>query len=131
MISEPKWLTVQMVSAIHQESIVMFGGLAGLRDLGLLESAVARPKHLLTYQKDCSIFDLATSLCVAIIRNHPFLDGNKRAGLLSARAFLFLNDYIFEPLEVDEVEIILGVADGKVDEVELSKWFESYSTKEA
>lgn len=130
MISEPKWLTVGMVVAIQEESIVMFGGLAGIRDVGLLESAVARPKHLYVYQEDSSIFDLATSLCVAIIRNHPFLDGNKRAGLLSARAFLFLNDYVFEPLEVDEVEIILAVADGTVDEVELCKWFESYSSKE-
>lgn len=129
-MDEPKWLTVGMVIAIQEESIVMFGGLAGIRDMGLLESAIARPKHLYAYQEDSSIFDLATSLCVAIIRNHPFLDGNKRAGLLSARAFLFLNDYVFEPLEVDEVEIILGVADGRVDEGELCKWFGSYSNKE-
>ncbi|KAF0204870.1 MAG: death-on-curing family protein [bacterium] len=71
---EPKWLTVPMILAMQEECIVMFGGLAGVRDLGLLESAIARPKHLFAYQENLSIFDLAASLCVAIIRNHPFLD---------------------------------------------------------
>jgi death-on-curing family protein len=74
-------------------------------------------------------FGLAASLCFGIIKNHPFCDGNKRTGLLASRSFLFRNGYIFEPLEIDEIRIIRGVADGKIDELELEEWFEQYSVK--
>jgi len=78
-----------------------------------------------------SLFDLAAALCFGIVKNHPFLDGNKRTGLLSAHALLFLNGQVFEPAEVDEVTMMVGVADGTVDEALLASWLARFSTRRA
>jgi death-on-curing protein len=126
-----KWLTRQMILAIHGEAIVVFGGLPGIRDMALLESAIDRPKNLLAYGDNPSLFDLTAALCCGIVKNHPFLDGNKRTGLLSARALLFLNDQVFEPAEVDEVTMMVGVADGTIDEAMLASWLARFSTRRA
>jgi death-on-curing protein len=125
--AEPKWLTKRMVLAIHDEAVAMFGGTAGIRDEGLLESALNRPQNRFTYENEASLFDLAASLCHGICKNHPFLDGNKRTGLLSARAFLFLNGLAFEPREVDEVENMVAVAAGEIDEAGVAAWFKDFS----
>jgi death-on-curing protein len=126
-----KWLTREMVLAIHAEAIVNFGGLPGVRDAALLDSALDKPKNLLAYGEKPSLFDLAAALCVGIVKNHPFLDGNKRTGLLAARAFLFLNGQVFEPTEVDEVNMMVGVADGTVDAIMLASWLAGCSTTRA
>ena len=128
---ELKWLTRQMILAIHDEAIVVFGGLPGVRDMALLDSAIDRPKNLLAYGDNPSLFDLTAALCCGIVKNHPFLDGNKRTGLLSARAFLFLNGQVFEPTEVDEVTMMVGVAEGAVDEAMLASWLARFSTRRA
>jgi death-on-curing protein len=128
---EPKWLTRQMILAIHDEAIVVFGGLPGIRDMALLDSAMDRPKNLLADGDTPSLFDLAAALCCGMVKNHPFLDGNKRTGLLSARAFLFLNGQVFEPTEVDEVTRMVGVAEGAVDEAMLASWLARFSTRRA
>jgi len=117
---ELKWLTRQMILAIHDEAIVVFGGLPGVRDMALLDSAIDRPKNLLADGDNPSLFDLAAALCCGIVKNHPFLDGNRCTGLLSARAFLFLNSQVFGPTEVDEVAMMVGVAAGTVDEAMLA-----------
>lgn len=127
-MTEPKWLTRQMVLAIHAEAIWHFGGLSGVRDMGLLESALERPRHLYCYNDQASLFDLAAALCVGLIKNHPFSDGNKRTGLLATRAFLFLNRQALEPEEFDEVETMVSVADGRLDEVKLAGWLKVHST---
>lgn len=126
-----KWLTREMVLAIHAEAIVNFGGLPGVRDAALLDSALDKPKNLFAYGEKPSLFDLAAALCVRIVKNHPFLDGNKRTGLLAARAFLFLNGQVFEPTEVDEVNMMVGVADGTVDVVMLASQLARSSTTRA
>ncbi len=126
-MKEPKWLTKRMVLAIHDEAVEMFGGTAGIRDDGLLESALSRPQNRHGYESDATLFDLAASLCHGICKNHPFLDGNKRTALLSARAFLFLNGLAFEPREVDEVENMVAVASGDMDEAGLAAWFKGFS----
>ena len=126
-MKEPKWLTKRMVLAIHDEAVEMFGGTAGLRDEGLLESALSRPQNRHGYESEATLFDLAASLCHGICKNHPFLDGNKRTALLSARAFLFLNGHVFEPREVDEVENMVAVASGAMDEAGLAEWFKQFS----
>lgn len=126
-----KWLTRQMILAMHDEAVVIFGGLPGVRDMALLDSAIDRPKNLLAYGDNPSLFDLAAALCFEIVENHPFFDGNKRTGLLSARAFLFLNDQVFEPTEVEEVTMMVGVADGTVDEAMLASWLARFSTRRA
>jgi len=124
---EPKWLSPGMVRAMQAQSMARFGGAGGIRDENLLESAVGRPRNLFAYGNEPSIFDLAASYCHGIIHNHPFVDGNKRAGLLAANAFLYLNGYDFRPQESEAVNIIMAVADGRADEVLLSRWFADFS----
>ena len=127
-MKEPKWLSRAMVEAIHDESIAMFGGLSGIRDEGLLESALGKAQHIHPYSDSVTLFMLGAAYGFGIIKNHPFLDGNKRAGLLAMRAFLFLNGYLFEPSEPDEVTVIVAVADGSRDQESLAKWLEANST---
>jgi len=126
-MKEPKWLTKRMVLAIHDEAVAMFGGTAGIRDDGLLESALNRPQNRFAHESEATLFDLAAALCHGICKNHPFLDGNKRTALLSGRAFLFLNGLAFEPREVDEVENMVAVASGDLDEAGLAAWFKEFS----
>ncbi len=118
-----------MVAAIHDEAIYEFGGLAGIRDRGLLESAVDRPRNTLAYEPKATIFDLAASLGVGLCKNHPFNDGNKRTALLAMRAFLYLNGQVFEPAEDEEVTMMIAAADGSVDAAALSGWLTANSTK--
>ncbi len=125
----PKWLTLPMVLTIHDEALAAFGGLGGVRDAGLLDSALAKPRNLFAYRSDASIYDLAAALCYGIVKNHPFVDGNKRTGLLAARGFLLLNGRVFEPSEVDEVNMMVGVAEGQLDEAALASWFAEHSSK--
>ena len=124
----PKWLTLAMVRAIHSEAIAAFGGAPGIRDEGLLESAIARPRNIAAYGESPSVFEIAAAYCAGVIADHPFIDGNKRTGLLSARAFLFLNGYEFEPEEADEVRLIFALAAGETDEAEIAAWLSDYST---
>ena len=123
-----KWLTRQMILAMHDKAVVIFGGLPGVRDMALLDSAIDRPKNLLAYGDNPSLFDLAAGLCFGIVKNRPFFDGNKRTGLLSTYALLFLNGPVFEPTEVDEVTMMIGVADGTVDEAMLANWLARFSS---
>jgi len=121
-MAEPKWLTPHAAEAIQRESIASFGGTPGMRDVGLLEGALDRPRNQGHYGKDPTIYDLAAAYCAGIVNNHPFVDGNKRAGLLAVRGFLFRNGYAFEPDEAQEVAMILGLAAGEVDEAALARW---------
>ena len=125
----PKWITTAIVTAIHDEAIFEFGGLAGVRDIGLLESALDRPRNRLAYEPKTTLFELAASLCVGVAKNHPFIDGNKRTALLATRAFLFLNGYALEPDEEDEVLTMVAVADGSLSEAELATWLRRNSAK--
>lgn len=85
-MSEPRWTSPRIATAIHDEAIYEVGGLAGIREHGLLESALDRPRHRLAYEPGSSIFEPAAALCFGVASNHPFNDGNKRTALLSARA---------------------------------------------
>ncbi len=127
MTGGPKWLTTRMVLAIHDEQLAVFGSAQGLRDPGLLDSALAKARNRYAYEGgagggDAGIFRLAAAYCAGIVRNHPFVDGNKRTGLLCLQAFLALDGYRFRPAQEDEVEIILGLAAGKVAETGLARW---------
>ncbi|MGD9537864.1 MAG: type II toxin-antitoxin system death-on-curing family toxin [Alphaproteobacteria bacterium] len=128
-MKEPKWLGLRMALAIHAEASAMFGGLAGVRDQGLLESALDRPRNLLAYEPEAGLFSMAAALCHGIVKNHPFLDGNKRTGVLCTRAFLFLNGWDFEPEEPDEVETIVALAAGRLDQPMLAEWLEANSAR--
>ena len=119
-----KWLSLQMVQAIQDEAVYLFGGLGGVRDQSLLESAVDKPRKKLAYEPESSLFELAASLGVGLARNHAFHDGNKRAALLATRAFLFLNGRELEPQENDEVLVMVGVATGEISESQFASWLE-------
>jgi death-on-curing protein len=118
-----------MVNAMHLESITAFGGSSGIRDSALLESALQRPRNLDAYGDDPSIFDLAAAYCAGIVGNHPYIDGNKRAGLLAAQAFLALNGYDFRPVETDVVGVLFALAAGEIDEAAVSAWLSEFSTR--
>lgn len=100
-----------------------------MRDKDLLESAVARPKNKYHYSDVRSIFDLAAAYAAGISRNHPFVDGNKRACALAIRAFLHKNGYRFEPTEVELVKMMRGLAGRQVSETTLSEWIEEQSQR--
>lgn len=126
-----KWLPTSLVTAIHDEAIYEFGGLGGIRDAGLLESALDRPRNRLAHQPKTTVYELAASLCFGLAKNHPLVDGNKRTALLAARAFLFVNGYLLEPAEEDEVLTIVAVAAGSVSEQQLAEWLQRNSIRNA
>lgn len=120
----PEWLSAPDVMGLHDEAVAEYGGLGGLRDRPLLESAVARPQNLAAYGADHpSMFELAAAYCVGIAKNHPFIDGNKRAGYQAASAFLGLNGYLLTPPQVEIVDMMVEVARGNVTEAEIAEWF--------
>ena len=121
-MDEPKWLRKEMVLGLHAMAVAKFGGSPGLRDEGLLESALDRPRNLFAYGDAPSVFELAAAYCSGIVKNHPFIDGNKRAGDLAVRAFLRLNGYLYEPEEAEEVVMIVALAAGEIDEDALAAW---------
>ena len=127
---EPVWLTATQVRMLHAESLALFGGASGIRDEGLLESALGRPRHLWAYGDEVTVFDLAAAYAFGIAKNHAFVDGNKRTAVLALRAFLFRNGYGFEPDPVELVTVMEGVASGRADEapVLLAKWARENAT---
>ncbi|MFT3729051.1 MAG: type II toxin-antitoxin system death-on-curing family toxin [Terricaulis sp.] len=121
MNTEPKWLEVQAVMVMHDEQLAEHGGATGVRDLGLLESALARPRNAWSYGQN-DMIALSALYAAGIMRNHPFVDGNKRTGFLAAYAFLYVNG-----LEVvaDEAEVIvqcLSLAASEINEAEFAAW---------
>lgn len=122
-----RWIPEAAVRAIHSELIAEHGGVDGLRDPGLLSSAVARPKNRRAYGKSSTIFDLAAVYGIAMVRNHPFIDGNKRVALMVVYAFLEMNGHRLEAPEEEAAGIMLALAAGEVDEEALSGWLKRYS----
>jgi death-on-curing protein len=120
---EPFWLTREIVIAIQGELLARFGGLGGLRDEGLLESALARPVQLFHYGTP-STFQLAASYAHGIVKNRPFLDGNKRAGFVAAYTFLGINGFRLEAPEEDAVLQTLALAAGEQDADGYAAWLE-------
>jgi death-on-curing protein len=120
-VSEPKWLDVEALLVAHDEQLAEHGGAGGVRDLGLLESALARPRNAWSYgQEDIAV--LAALYAAGIMGNHPFVDGNKRAGFLAAYAFLYVNGL---ELITDDGEVIvqsLALAASEIDENEYAAW---------
>ncbi|WOH51715.1 type II toxin-antitoxin system death-on-curing family toxin [Bradyrhizobium sp. sBnM-33] len=118
---EPFWLTRQMIVAIHDEQLTIHGGASGLRDEGMLESALDRPKNRLAYEK-AELAEFAAAYAFGIARNHPFVDGNKRTSLLALYTFLGVNGIDFIVPEAEAAAIILSLAAGEVSEESLARW---------
>ncbi|WP_017296107.1 type II toxin-antitoxin system death-on-curing family toxin [Geminocystis herdmanii] len=117
------WLSVSLAIAIHQEQISEYGGANGLRDKGLLESALVRPQNQYYYNQVIDIPSLACRYTFSIVKNHPFIDANKRTGFIAGITFLMLNGYQFIASEIEVVNIIQALASGTINEEELQKWF--------
>lgn len=118
---EPLWMEMADALAIHEKMLALFGGLPGLRDSGLLESALARPQHLFHYAKP-ALPELAAAYAAGVVRNHPFLDGNKRTGFVLAAAFLEINGCRFDAPEVEVVERTLALAARAIEEADYATW---------
>jgi death-on-curing protein len=120
-----RWIKESCVLAIHDEQIAEHGGLAGIRDMPLLLSALGRPQNLAAYGNP-DIADLAASFAIGIARNRAFLDGNKRAAWVVAETFLLKNGHELVASDRDGVTTMLAVADGTMSEPELALWFRTY-----
>lgn len=116
------WILEETVTAIHGRQIAEHGGSEGIRDQGLLQSALARPQNLLAYGEDVDLAALAASYAFGIAKNHPFIDGNKRTALVVMRTFLAANGADFKAGQEDKYITILKLAEGSIEEDELAVW---------
>jgi len=117
-----KWLRLDAVLAMHERQIAEHGGERGVLDLGLLESALARPKNIAAYEPDADAARLAASIGFGIAKNHSFIDGNKRMALIAMRTFLVLNGFDLQAAPADKYIALLSLAEGRLSEDELAKW---------
>lgn len=124
-MTEPVWLSLELVIDIHAEQLALFGGPAGIRDRGMLESALGRPQNKFAYGEH-GIAALAATYAFDIARNHPFIDGNKRAALAAMIVFFNLNDIDLLVPQADMTAAILAVAAGEAEEEILAGWLRDH-----
>jgi death-on-curing protein len=122
----PQWIDLSVVLAIHEQQIAEHGGSLGIRDLGMIESALGRPQNLLLYN-DPDIFDLAAAYGYGLAQNHGFIDGNKRTAYVVTRLFLILNGYDITASALEKVITFSKVGQGEIDQTALASWLRSHS----
>ena len=128
-MNEPDWIEEPVVLALHSDQLKAFGGLAGVRDRGLLLSALGRAQNVWAYSSPKpDIVRLATSYTYGLVKNHPFLDGNKRTSLIVCHTFLRKNGWEMKASQADQVQIILDVAAGVSGEADLEAWLRSHAS---
>ncbi len=125
-MNEPYGLTREECLALHDMMLADYGGIAGVRDENLLESALARPRQLFAYSNP-TIADMAAAYAAGIVKNHPFLDGNKRTGFMLGAGFLERNGFAFSASEADAVVRTLALAAGEMTDAAYAAWLESSS----
>jgi death-on-curing protein len=116
-----RWLSLKEVLVIHESQLGRFGGAPGIRDQGMLESALSRPVNKWEYER-ADVVDLAAAYAFGIARNHPFVDGNKRVAFLAMAAFLRLNGLRFAPSQEAATAAMLALASGEIDEAGFARW---------
>ncbi|MGO7583187.1 type II toxin-antitoxin system death-on-curing family toxin [Rhizobium leguminosarum] len=121
-----KWLSRQAIENMHDEQIAEHGGLPGLRDANALETSLARPLNKAAY-RETDIFILAAAYLYAIVRNHPFVDGNKRTGYLAAFTFLYINRYVINADNAQVIAFVLEVAASEIDEEGATRFLRDFS----
>lgn len=126
---EPRWLSRVVVDAIHNDQLREHGGLPGIRDPNVLESALARPQHKWHYAEGTDVATLAAAYGFGLVKNHPYRDGNKRIGLLAIATFLGINGYNLKATDTEVVAEILALAEGRVSEEGLADWIRKHSAK--
>ncbi|KAB2787417.1 type II toxin-antitoxin system death-on-curing family toxin [Brucella anthropi] len=114
------------IEALHQEQLRLHGGAAGIRDSGLLDSALVRPLQKEAYG-DPDIFDLAAAYLFGVLKNHPFVDGNKRTGLAAADLFLYFNGFSLEAVQEDIIQLVLMVSTSEIDEAGAAAFFRDHT----
>lgn len=117
-----RWLAIDRVVAIHQRQIAEHGGGDGVRDIGLLESALARAQNILAYVPDADIARLAAAYAFGIVKNHPFVDGNKRTGYVVMETFLIKNGFELRATPADKYLTFIRLAEGSITEDEFAEW---------
>ena len=125
-MSEPRWISTLSSVLLQFESLAEYGGSEGLRDEGLLESALARARNLYLYEGVTDLARLASVYAFGIARNHPFVDGNKRAAFMAIGLFLERNGYQLRADKTDAARVMFGIASGQVSEGELASWIEAH-----
>jgi len=123
--TEPEWLSLDIALAVHDRQLAEHGGPTGVRDQGMLESALARPLNQWTYGED-DLCALAAAYAYGIARNHPFTDGNKRTAWVFARLFLMLNGQALSFTPRMAIDVVLALAAGELGEDELADWFRQH-----
>lgn len=123
---EPKWFPAAAVPMLHAYLLELFGGATGLRDEGALESALMRPQNLYAYES-ADVFKLAAAYASGIVKNHPFVDGNKRTGLAIALTFLEENGFRTDLDEAEAVQMTVALASSEVGEAGFARWLEDNS----
>ena len=126
---EPTWLSRVVVDAIHHDQLREHGGLAGVRDDNVLESALARPRQKWHYADRVDVPMLAAACAFGLVRNHPYRDGNKRVGFLAMVTFLELNDHDFAATDAEVIAEFVAVADGSVSEEALAAWIRGHTSR--
>jgi death-on-curing protein len=121
-VKEPVWIDAHDALTLHDRLLALDGGAAGLRDKGLLESALARPRQIHAYAGNPDLIDMAAAYMAGIVRNHPFTDGNKRTGFLIGVLFLEINGHNFTAREEDATQAVLGLAAVILDEPSFAAW---------
>jgi death-on-curing protein len=122
---EPEWITEEDVLAIHNEQIATHGGGAGVRDMGLLQSAIARPQNAFHYNQIVSLDKLAAAYAFGIAKNYAFIDGNKRTALVVSLTFLSINGYKLSSNQGENYVVFYDLAQGVITEEELAAWIKS------
>ena len=125
-MEEPVWVSEEDCLSFHDKLLARFGGASGVRDRGLLASALARPQHLFAYETP-TMCDMAAAYAHGIVKNHPFVDGNKRSGLLAAMLFLEANGIRFSATEEDAVVQTLALAAGAITAEDFAAWLKRVS----
>ncbi|MSU22340.1 MAG: type II toxin-antitoxin system death-on-curing family toxin [Opitutus sp.] len=127
-MKEPAWVLREVVLMAHEQSLAQFGGSAGVRDEGLMDSALGKPQNLFAYGKP-NLFALAASYAFGLVKNHPFIDGNKRTGFVVAVTFLECNGWQLEASEVDATVSTLALAAGEMSEAAYAEWLKANSKR--
>jgi|SRR5699024_5502602 len=126
-MSDPIWLSAELVEALHERQLIEHGGGTGIRDRGMLESALARPQQLYSYGADVDVIALAASYAFGLSRNHPFVDGNKRTSAVACELFLELNDHQLLAEDSELYPVFLALAAGELDEDALLEWLRHHT----
>jgi death-on-curing protein len=123
---QPRWLSRTVVDAIHADQVRQHGGLSGIRDDNMLESALARPTQKWEYDATSDLPGLAAAYAFGFVRNHPYTDGNKRIGFMTLVTFLGINGRDLETTDEDVIETMLALAAGRLTETQLATWVRTH-----